>query len=63
MLVEPAGRIRMALVDQSRLNPGTLMPPYYRLQGLRRVARQYRGKPVLTAQQIEDVVAWLVSLK
>jgi sulfur-oxidizing protein SoxX len=38
------------------------MPPYYRVDGLYRVARQYQGKPVLTATEIEDVVAYLASL-
>lgn len=57
------GQIRLRLVDQSRLNPKTLMPPYYRIDGLARVAERYRGKPVLEAQQVEDVVAYLTSLK
>lgn len=56
-------RIRMTLVDQSRLNPDTLMPPYHRTSDLKNVAEAYKGRPVLSAQQIEDVVAWLVSLK
>jgi L-cysteine S-thiosulfotransferase len=59
----PAARIRMALVDQSRVNPETLMPPYHRTHDLRRVGKPFRGKPALTAQEIEDVVVWLVSLK
>ena len=58
-----AGQIRFRLVDQSRLNPSTLMPPYYRTDGLTRVAERFRGRPALSAQQIEDVVAWLVTLK
>jgi sulfur-oxidizing protein SoxX len=57
-----AGQIRLRLVDESRLNPQTLMPPYYRVDGLSRVAARHRGKPVLTAQEIEDVVAYLGTL-
>lgn len=57
-----AGQIRLRLVDESRLNPQTLMPPYYRVDGLNRVAARYRSKPVLTAQEIEDVVAYLGTL-
>jgi sulfur-oxidizing protein SoxX len=57
------GQIRLRLVDQSRLDPATLMPPYYRVDGLTRVADRYRDKPVLDAQQIEDVVAYLSGLK
>lgn len=58
-----AGELRLRLVDQSRLNPATVMPPYHRIEGLRRVARQYQGKPVLGAQEIEDMVAYLGQLR
>ncbi len=57
-----AGQIRLRLIDQSRINPKTVMPPYYRTENLTDVAPEYRGKPVLDAQQIEDVVAFLASL-
>ena len=58
-----AAQIRFRLVDQSRLNPMTLMPPYHRVDGLTRVAGKFKTKPVFDAQQIEDVVAWLATLK
>ena len=57
------GQLRLRLVDPSRLVPDTIMPPYYRLDHLQRVAIAYDGKTILTAEQIEDVVAYLVSLK
>ena len=57
------GQIRLRIVDASRVNPQTIMPAYFRTEGLERVAPAYRGKTVLTAQQIEDVVAFLVTLK
>jgi L-cysteine S-thiosulfotransferase len=57
------GQLRLRLVDQSRINPKTAMPPYYRVDGLTRVAPRFQGQPVLTAQQIEDVVAYLTTLK
>jgi sulfur-oxidizing protein SoxX len=57
------GQLRLRIVDASRLNPATIMPPYYRTEGLNRVAARFRGKPILTAQQIEDVVAFLVTLQ
>lgn len=60
--LEP-GQIRLRMVDSSALNPETVMPPYFRTEGLRDVAPAYRGKPALTAQEIEDVVAYLASLK
>lgn len=57
------GQLRLRVVDQSRLNPGTVMPSYYKVEGLVRVAPAYLGKPVLTEQQIEDVIAYLKTLK
>lgn len=57
-----AGQIRLRLIDQSRINPETLMPPYYRVEGLVDVAPEWRGRPALAAQEIEDVVAYLGSL-
>lgn len=57
------GQIRLRVVDPARLNPATLMPPYFRSLGLRRVAPAFAGKTALTAQEVEDVVAWLESLK
>ncbi len=57
------GELRLRLVDASRLNPATIMPSYYRVEGLERVGLQWRGKPILSAEQIEDVVAYLVSLR
>ena len=57
------GQLRLRIVDASRLNPNTIMPPYYRIDGLKRVAPAYEGKPVLTAEQIEDVVAYLATLR
>lgn len=58
-----AAQLRLRVVDQSRLNRDTVMPSYYRVSGLTRVAEAYRGKPILTAQQIEDVVAYLQTLR
>jgi L-cysteine S-thiosulfotransferase len=57
------GQLRLRLVDASRLNPATIMPPYYRTEGLARVASAFRDKPILTAAQIEDVLAFLTTLK
>jgi sulfur-oxidizing protein SoxX len=58
-----AGEIRLKIVDASRVNPDSIMPPYFRTESLERVAPAYRGKTVLTAQQIEDVVSFLATLK
>ena len=57
------GEIRLRLVDASRLNAATIMPSYYRIDGLSRVGRAWQSKPILTAEQIEDIVAYLVTLR
>jgi sulfur-oxidizing protein SoxX len=57
------GQLRLRLVDASRLNSATIMPSYYRVEGLDRVGTAWRGKPILSAEQIEDIVAYLVSLR
>ena len=58
-----AGQLRLRLVSASRLNPATIMPSYYRVDGLDRVAPAWRGKPILSAEQIEDIVAYLATLR
>jgi sulfur-oxidizing protein SoxX len=58
-----AGQLRLRVADASRLNPDTLMPPYYRIDGLQRVAEPWRGRPLLNADQVEDVVAYLSTLR
>ena len=57
------GQIRLRIADPARLNAKTLMPSYYKVEGLARVAPAYRGKPILDEQQIEDAVAFLATLK
>jgi sulfur-oxidizing protein SoxX len=57
------GQLRLRLVAASRLNPATIMPSYYRVDGLDRVGPAWRGKPILTAEQIEDIVAYLATLR
>ena len=57
------GQLRLRIVDSGRINPATIMPAYHRTEGLTRVAPGYRGKPVLSPEQIEDVVAFLMTLK
>jgi sulfur-oxidizing protein SoxX len=57
------GQIRLRLVDPARVNPDTIMPAYYRSEGLERVAPAFRGKTILTAGEIEDVVAYLMTLR
>jgi L-cysteine S-thiosulfotransferase len=57
------GQLRLRIVDPRAFNPDTIMPAYYRRDGLTRVAQAFLGKTVLTAQQIEDAVAFLMTLR
>ena len=58
-----AAQLRLRVVDSMRVNPTTIMPSYYRIDGLDQVAGAYRGKPILDAEQIEDIVAYLATLR
>ncbi|WP_340117458.1 sulfur oxidation c-type cytochrome SoxX [Pelagibius sp. 7325] len=57
------GQLRLRVVDMRRLAPSSIMPSYYRVDGLTRVGRAWQGRPVLTAEEIEDIVAFLMTLK
>ena len=57
------GELRLRLVDARKLNPATIMPPYYVVDDMNRVVPSLRGKPILSAEQIEDVVAFLATLR
>lgn len=56
-------QLRQRIMDSSALNPNTIMPSYYKATGLARVAPAYSGKTIFTAQQVEDVVAYLLTLR
>ena len=56
-------QLRLRVADSTRVNPNTPMPAYYRTERLAQVAAAYRGKTILSAQQVEDVVAYLATLK
>ena len=58
-----AGEIRYRVVDITRVKPDAVMPAFHRTAGLERVAGAYAGRPVLDAQQVEDVVAFLAELR
>jgi L-cysteine S-thiosulfotransferase len=57
------GELRLRIVDSRKVDPNSIMPSYYRFDDLTRVATSFRDKPVLTPEQIEDVVAYLVTLR
>ncbi len=56
-------QLRLRLVDGTRLNPNTVMPAYFRTDKLQQVGADYQGKTVLTAQEVEDVIAYLRTLR
>jgi len=56
-------QLRLRLVDARQLNPASMMPAYYRADGLQRVGEAWQGRSILSAQQIEDVVAYLRTLR
>ncbi|MYN10060.1 sulfur oxidation c-type cytochrome SoxX [Pseudoduganella aquatica] len=58
-----AAQLRQRLVDARSMNPSTIMPSYYKTEGLARVSAAHQGKTILTAQQIEDVIAYLQTLR
>ena len=58
-----AAQLRLRLVDPQQLNPDSIMPAYHRTQGLTRVGPAWRERPILSAQQIEDVLAFLATLR
>ena len=57
------GQLRLRVVDYEQVQPGVLMPSYYRIHDLYQVSNAYEGKPVLSAEDVEHVVAYLSSLK
>ena len=56
-------QLRLRVADNLRVHPATIMPSYFKIDGLDRVAPAYRGKPILSAAEIEDVVAYLATLR
>lgn len=57
------GEIRLRIVNPKYSNPNTIMPAFYRTEGLHMVAKKFQGKPMLTAAEVEDVVAYLMTLE
>ncbi len=56
------GQLRLRVVDSRLVNPDTIMPSYYRVESLVNVAPKFRGQALLSAEAIEDIVAYLATL-
>ena len=57
------GELRLRVVDPKVANPDTIMPAFYRDTGFVRVLEKFKGKTVISAQDVEDIVAYLMTLK
>ena len=58
-----AGQIRLRIVNPKVVNPGTIMPAFYRTKGLHRVQKKWQGKTIISAQDVEDITAYMMTLK
>jgi len=56
-------QLRMQVINAKVINPDTIMPAFYRTDGFHRVLDKFKDKPILTAEEVEDVVAYLKTLK
>jgi sulfur-oxidizing protein SoxX len=56
------GELRLRLVYPKKLNPDTIMPSFYTNTGLHRVLKKWEGKTIISAQDVEDIVAFLLTL-
>ncbi|MCH7935832.1 MAG: sulfur oxidation c-type cytochrome SoxX [Proteobacteria bacterium] len=58
-----AGEVRLLIVNPKLVNPDTIMPAFYRKDGFERVMKKFQGKTMLSAEQVEDLVAYTMTLK
>ena len=58
------GMIRMRVINEMQINPNTVMPSFYiNPNKLSKVGKKFKGKTILSAQEVEDIVAYLSNLK
>ena len=57
------GEVRARLVNPKLANPDTIMPAFYKKDGFTRVLKKFQGKTMLSAEQVEDLVAYTMTLK
>jgi len=56
-------QLRLRVVNAKTMNPNTIMPSFYNTSGYHRPLEKFEGKTILSAQEVEDVVAYLMTLK
>lgn len=56
-------QLRLRVVDDAKVNRTSVMPSYFKVAGLAQVAAPYVDKPILSAREVEDIVAWLATLR
>jgi sulfur-oxidizing protein SoxX len=56
-------QLRLRVVDAKMFNPRTIMPGFYKVDGIHRPLEKFEGKPILSAQEVEDVIAYLETIK
>lgn len=57
------GELRLRIVNPKALNEDTIMPSFYRADGFHRVLKKFKGKTVISAQEVEDVLAYIMTFK
>ena len=58
-----ATQLRARIMNPAITNPQTIMPSYYQPEHLTRVSKPYQGQSILSLKEIDDVVAYLMTLK
>lgn len=56
-------QLRGIVTNSKMMFEDTIMPSFYRVAGFNRTLDKFEGKTILDAQQVEDVVAYLLTLK
>ena len=58
-----AGELRLLIVNPKVVNEDTIMPAFYKNTGFNAVLKKFKGKTVISAQDVEDIIAYLLTLK
>jgi sulfur-oxidizing protein SoxX len=56
-------QLRLRVVNPKVVNPNTIMPSFYKTDGYNRPLKKFADGTILSAQEVEDVVAYLTTLR